>query len=256
MTSSQCARLHNQCDECRIARSKLPRWINPSFLECPGSTYPVIFTGTYVGSRTQAEHFVGIIQSCVSSLYGHDVPIHAAFQRATDPDTGVKAGPWIDITTDNSQPDPWGLGVLPPGTKLPGNKWKSAGKPMRNLLFKAPRLIGLAEPKAFYDRQYKKGHMKKRVITCLVDYPHKIQKGGDMEQVIMHRLESQGFNGYTRHPESEQDQTPHASLHRLDWWVYTHPEIVREEPPKLSRERKYKPCKVYIKNNAYVRKKR
>ncbi|KAL4755779.1 uncharacterized protein BDW70DRAFT_165130 [Aspergillus foveolatus] len=255
MASSQCTRLHNQCDECRIARSKLPRWINPSFLECTGSTYPVTFTGTYVGSRTQAEHLVGIIRSCVSGLYGHDVPIHAAFQRATDPDTGVKAGPWVDITTDNSQSDAWGLGVLPPGTKVPGTKWKSAYKPTRNLLFKAPRLIGLAEPKAFYDRQYK-GHLKKRVIACLVDYPHKIQKGGDMEQVIMHRLESQGFNGYTRHPESEQDQTPHASLHRLDWWVFTHPEIVMEDPPKLSRETKYKPCEVYIKNNAYVRKKR
>ncbi|KAL4733178.1 hypothetical protein BDV11DRAFT_175941 [Aspergillus similis] len=248
MTSSQCTRLHNQCDECRIARSKLPGWINPSFLECPGSTYPVIFTGTYVGARTQAEHLVGIIQSCVSGLYGHDVPIHAAFRRATDPDKSVKAGPWFNITTDNGQPDPWGL-----GTKLPRSKRKS--KPTSNLLFKAPRLIGLAEPKAVYDRQYKKGHMKKRVITCLVDYPHKIQKDGDMEQAIMHRLESQGFMGYTRHPESEQDQTPHASLHRLHWWVYTHPEIVREEP-KPSRERIYKPGEVYIKNNAYVRKKR
>ena len=94
------------------------------------------------------------------------------------------------------------------------------------------------------------------MITCLVDYPHKIQKGGDMEQVIMHRLESQGFNGYTQHPESEQDQTPHASLHRLDWWVLTHPEIVMEDPLKLNQEKKYKPCEVYIKNKAYGLKKR
>ncbi|KAL4985430.1 hypothetical protein BDW68DRAFT_179714 [Aspergillus falconensis] len=222
MSSSQCTRLHNQCDECRIARSKLPAWINPSFLECPGSTYPVIFTGTYVGARTRAEQMAEIIQSCVSGLYGNDVPIHAAFRRATDPNEGVEAGPWVDITTKNSQPDLWR-----PGIKLPG----------------------------VYCRQYQKVHTKQRVVTCLVDFPHKIKKDGDMEQAIMHRLESQGFKGYTRHPESEQDQTPHASLHRLDWWVYTHPEVVREEPPP-SRENKYKPGEVYIKNNAYVRKKR
>ncbi|KAL6228834.1 hypothetical protein BDW75DRAFT_246280 [Aspergillus navahoensis] len=227
MSSSRCTRLHNQCDECRIARSKLPGWINPSFLECPDGTYPVIFTGIYVGARTQAEQMIEIIRSCVSGLYGHDVPIHAAFRRATDSNKGIEAGPWVDITTKISQPDLWGPGALSPGIKLPG----------------------------VCRKRYEKVHTKQRVVTCLVDFPHKIKKDGDMEQVIMHRLESQGFKGYTRHPESEQDQTPHASLHRLDWWVYTHPEVVREELGP-SRGSKYKPGEVYIRRHAYVRKKR
>ncbi|KAL4998860.1 hypothetical protein BDV10DRAFT_184763 [Aspergillus recurvatus] len=252
MSSSRCSILHNQCDECRIARSKLPGWIDRSFLECPGGIYPVIFTGTYVGARTQAEQIVEIIQSIVSSLYGQEVPIHAAFRRATDPGKGVEAGPWVDITTKNSQLDFWEPGAFPPSIKFPRSK--SAGKPALSLLFRAPRLIGLADPKPVYDRQYEKVHTKQRVVTCLIDFPHKIKKDGDMEQVIMHRLESRGFKGYTRHPESEQDQTPHASLHRLDWWVYTHPEVVKEPGP--SRQCKHKPGEVYIKNNAYVRKKR
>ncbi|KAL4971968.1 hypothetical protein BDW66DRAFT_13445 [Aspergillus desertorum] len=255
MSSSPCTRLHNQCDECRIVRSKLPRWINPSFLECPGSTYPVIFTGTYVGTRTQAEQIVKIIQSCVCSLYDHDVPIYAASRRAKDQDKGLEAGPWVDITTQNSQLDPWGMGALPPGVKLPGGKSKSAGRTASSLLFKAPRLIGLADLKPVYHSQYQKVHTKRMVVTCLVDFPLKIRKGGDIEQAIMHRLERRGFRGYTRHPESEQDQTPHASLHRLDWWAYTHPEVVREELGP-SRESRYKPGEVYVKNNAHVRKKR
>ncbi|RDW69004.1 uncharacterized protein DSM5745_08764 [Aspergillus mulundensis] len=225
MSNVQCTRLQNQCDECRIARSRVPAWVDPSLLECPG--YGVVFNCVYKGTRTQAEKAVEVIQSCASGAYGQKVRVHAAYRRSSDRDAKILEGPWIDITTPR-----------PKGEK----NGKSKNAAPSGLIYKAPKLLGLADPKQLYEKNY----AKNRCVQCLVDFPSPIAQNGDIENIIIDRLTKEGFECGAIHPQS------HSSLHRLKWWAETHPDKVPEEPPGS----KHKPGEVRTRGNAWVRTKR
>ncbi|PTU23125.1 hypothetical protein P175DRAFT_0499681 [Aspergillus ochraceoroseus IBT 24754] len=192
-----CTTLPTMCDQCRIVYTKIPRTINPNYLNSPENSYPVIFNVVLFGTTTDAREFVRWALPRLSIMYSREVPMYSAARRAesgNDP-----AGHWHDLTCP------------PPLKKDPSwlQKFALAGTPFRS------------EIEALKAARTRQAHTKPRDISLLVDFPSPIQPGGEIQNTIVAsfvRYDKIQSVGVIKHPDGD------TSLFRLTWWAETHPE--------------------------------
>ncbi|KAL3462442.1 hypothetical protein BJX64DRAFT_288341 [Aspergillus heterothallicus] len=199
-----CTTQYSLCDECRVHYSKIPREVDPKYLECPAGRYSVILTFDFDGTRDKAREIAEYFHARVVGIFTGCVPVHAVVRKAAS--GSEPAGPWLDVTS-------------------PGSEHAKAFTPNIGFL----NLPGYKDLiKQGMQNEYTKAHYKRRQMSILVDLPRTISAGGDNEALVKNAIPT----FVQDRPSVQHPTSTHPSAHRLKWWAETHPLTNPNEPVK------------------------